>query len=62
MRIERSVAAFALTISILGAFLTAATVSASSDRQATREYASTHGVVTDLVITSGASPDVFYDL
>jgi hypothetical protein len=62
MRIERSVAAFVLTISILGALLTAATVNASIDRQATREYASTHGVVADLVITSGASPDVFYDL
>lgn len=62
MRIERSVAVFVLTMAVLGALLTAATVGASSDRQATREYASTHGVVTDLVITSGASPDVFYDL
>jgi hypothetical protein len=61
MRIKRSVAAFVLATSTLGALLTAATVSASIDRQATREYASTHGVVIDLVITSGASPDVFYD-
>ena len=56
MRIERSIAAFALTMSILSAFLTAAMVSAPNDRQATREYASPHGVVTDYVITAERAP------
>jgi hypothetical protein len=58
---RRSVTMLVVMMGAAGAFLAGATAKAPVDHRGTSQYASVQGIAIDSVITSGASPDVYYD-
>lgn len=61
MRIKRGVVLLVIRMTAMGATLAAATAAVPANHLQASDYASVHNVKTDLVITSAATPDVYYD-